>query len=90
MAINGKMRADDKPTSQAVDETQSAVLKDIAASFQLEEKCSPAVSEQLATLVNGVVRDRLPENVFADKLGLYNRPKNCEGLVSTKVNPLIW
>ena len=36
MKVDGEMLADDKPPSQSGDETQCTVLKDIAASFQLE------------------------------------------------------
>ena len=50
---------------------------------------SDAVSTQLANLVEKMVKTKLSEENAKDKLVNYNRPQNCENLVSTRVNPQI-
>ena len=48
---------------------------------------SDAVSTQF---VDKMVKTKLSEENAKDKLAKYNRPRNCENLVSTRVNPQIW
>lgn len=79
--------ADKIPAESNKDE---GALHDIAQSLQLEEKCSPKVAEQLANVVNGVMQTRLSDEVQAERLKAYQRPENCDSLVTVKVNPLIW
>ena len=44
----------------------------------------------LATLVDKMVKTTLSEDNAKEKLTKYDRPQNCENLVSTRVNPEIW
>ena len=37
-----------------------------------------------------MVKTKLSKENAKDKLAKYNRPQNCENLVSTRVNPQIW
>ena len=78
---------DNTPAESSKDE---GTLHDIAQPLKLEEKCSPKVAEQLAKVVNGVVQTRLSDEAQAERLKAYQRPKNCDSLVTVKVNPLIW
>lgn len=50
---------------------------------------SDAVNTQLATVVDKMVKTMLSEDNAKEKLAKYNRPQNCENLVSTRVNPEI-
>ena len=70
--------------------TEDSTLNDIAQALQLEEKSSPSVSNQLAVLVNGVIRANVPDEVQTQRINAYNRPENCDSLITVKVNPLIW
>ena len=79
IAVDKEMLADGKPVSQVGDETQSTMLKVLPCRVRATSHFSKWRSAREIT-----------ETVLSDKLGLYNQPKNCEGLVSTKVNPLIW
>lgn len=49
-----------------------------------------AVNTRQATLVDKMVKPMLSEDNAKEKLAKYNRPQNCENLVSTTVNPEIW
>ena len=51
---------------------------------------SDTVSTQLANLVDKMVKNKLSEENAKDKRAKYNRPQNCEHLVSTRGNPQIW
>ena len=51
---------------------------------------SGGISSQLANLVDKMVKTMLLEDNAKEKLGKYNRPQNCENLVSTRVDPEIW
>lgn len=51
---------------------------------------SDAVSTQLANLVDKMVKTKLSEENEKEKLVKYDRPQNCENLVSTRVNLQIW
>ena len=50
------------------------------------------VDQQLATIVNNLTKNRLPEEKLKEKLATYDRPGTCEceGLTVTRVNPDIW
>ena len=78
---------DNTPAESSKDE---GTLHDIAQSLKLEEKCSPKVAEQLAKVVIGVLQTRLSDEVQAERLKAFQRPENCDSLVTVKVNPLIW
>ncbi|XP_028415993.1 uncharacterized protein LOC114539556 [Dendronephthya gigantea] len=68
----------------------SSILDNIAQELQMEEPCAPRVHDQLATIVNNLARERLPDDTVATKYKLYDRPENCGALVPVKVNPPIW
>ena len=50
----------------------------------------PPVNEKLAAIVNKMARSKLSDDQLKEKLTQYSRPKNCEKLVGTEVNPEIW
>jgi hypothetical protein len=62
---------------------------DIAQDFKLAQQKAPAVNEQIAKIVHGLMREKLSEEVLTETLSCYNRPDNCESLITTKVIHLI-
>ena len=84
-----KLISADKPPEQLV-EGKDNVLAKLSKIYDSEGAVSDAVSTQLAGLVDKMVKTKLLEENAKDKLAKYNRPQNCENLVSTKVNPQIW
>ena len=79
----------DKPPEQLV-EGEDNVLAELSKIYDSEGAVSDAVSTQLANLVDKMVKTKLSEENAKDRLAKYNRPQNCENLVSTRVNPQIW
>ena len=68
---------------------ENEILGAIVQEYDLEEKCGPPVNEKLAAIVNKMARSKLADDKLKRKLTQYTRPKNCEKLVGTKVNPEI-
>ena len=56
----------------------------------LDEKKAPAVNEQVAKIVRGLMREKLSGDVLTDTQNRYTRPENRDGLETTKINHLIW
>ena len=73
----------------ATNSSQSTVLAMVADELN-EEKCGPGVAENLAKVVDKLLRTRLAEEKLKEKQNLYSRPKNCESMVPTRVNSEIW
>ena len=79
----------DKPPEQ-LPEGEESFLAELSKIYDSEGAVSDAVSTQLANLVDKMAKNKLSEANAKDKLAKYNRPQNCENLVSTRVNPQIW
>lgn len=71
-------------------EGEDNVLAELSKIHDSKGAASDAVNTQLANLVDKMVKTKLSEENAKDKLANYNRPKNCESFVSTRVNPQIW
>jgi len=84
-----KLISVDKPPEQLA-EGKDNVLAELSRIYDSEGAVSDVVSTQLANLVDKMVKTKLSEENTKDKLSKYNRPQNCENLVSTRVNPQIW
>ena len=84
-----KLISADKPPEQLA-EGEDNVLAEQSKIYDSEGAVSDAVSTQLTNLVDKMVKTKLTEENAKDKLAKYNRPQNCENLVSTRVNPQIW
>ena len=52
----------------------------------LKEDASPEVDSELETIINSMLKDRLPEEKLQDKMNKYHRPKNCTNLTKVRVN----
>ena len=69
---------------------QIDLLSGIANDLKLDQKKAPAVNEQIAKIVHGLMREKLSDEVLTEKQNHYNRPENCDCLIGTKVKHLIW
>ncbi|PFX19912.1 Pro-Pol polyprotein [Stylophora pistillata] len=65
-------------------------LSGIANNLKLDQKKAPAINEQIAKIVHGLLREKLTDKVLTATQNRYNTPENYECLTSTKVNHLIW
>ncbi|KXJ09019.1 Transposon Tf2-6 polyprotein [Exaiptasia diaphana] len=66
------------------------ILADIARDLDASEKTGPAASDDLAGIVNSLLKEKLPEEKIQQKVDMYPRPQNVTGLRTPHVNPLIW
>ena len=80
-----------KPTSSEDLTTNSdSLLTTIAQELDVSEQMGAAVQERLASIVEGLLRTKLSDEKWREKVGKYPRPQNLENLRTPRVNPLIW
>ncbi|PFX12228.1 hypothetical protein AWC38_SpisGene23852 [Stylophora pistillata] len=60
------------------------LLSGIANDLKLDQKKAPAINEQIAKIVHGLMREKLTDEVLTATQNRYNTPENCECLTSTK------
>ena len=80
-------------TCTTVDNNQpssSSILDNIAPELQMEATCSPRIHYELATIVNNLARQKLPDETLATKYKLYEQLKNCDARIIVKVDPPKW
>ena len=58
--------------------------------LKLDQKKAPAVNEHVAKIVQGLLGEKLADEVLTATQKRHNTPKNCECLSGTKVIHLIW
>ena len=63
-----------------------AKFSDCQALTELDQKRAPAVNDQIAKIVHGLLRGKLTDEVLAVTQNCYNTPENCESLTKIKVN----
>ena len=68
----------------------SEALCDITQDLDQREKTGNAVDEELAKIVNSLLKDKIPEEKTQTKFNKYPKPANIDGLRTPRVNPLIW
>ena len=68
----------------------TSAVHDIAQDLDLSEKTRSAVDEELANIVNCLLKDKIPDEKTQAKVDQYPNPANIEGLRTPRVNPLIW
>ena len=56
----------------------------------MEAPCAQRIHDQLATIVNNLAREKLPDETMAAKYKLYKRTENYYKLISVEVNPSKW
>ena len=77
-------------TREAGTKASSSALQDIAQDLDLSERTGSSVDDELAKLVNSLLKDKIPEEKTQKKVDQHSRPANIEGLRTPRVNPLIW
>ena len=70
-------------------EGKSAVLSSLKLDLQKDET-GPDVDTELASIVNTLIKDGLPEEKLQEKMNKYHRPGNCENLTKVRVNQAVW
>ena len=66
------------------------ILTNIAQEFAIKENTGEEVNESLADIVSSLVKTRLSEDKLKGELQKYPRPANIAGLITPRINPLIW
>ena len=56
----------------------------------MKEETSAEADSELASIINSMLKDRLPEEKLQDELNKYHRPENCENLTKVRVNQAVW
>ena len=75
--------------THASNEGKSEVLKSLKQDL-LKEETSPEVDCELASVIDSMLKDGLPEEKPQDKMNKYHRPKNCQNLTKVRVNQAVW
>ena len=88
--IDNLLKPDSADKEKADKQENDDIFCELEEEYDLEEKCGPLVQEKLAGIVNKMARTKLNDDLLKEKLNKFNRPKNCDKLVATKVNPEIW
>ena len=76
-------------SNSASNEGKSEVLNSLKNDLQKEET-GPNVDSGLASIINTLIKDGLPEEKLQDKMNKYHRPGNCESLTKVRVNQAVW
>ena len=70
-------------------EGKNEVLNCLKQDLQ-KEQLSPDVDSELATIINSLIKDGLPEDKLQNKMNKYHRPGNCSHLAKVRVNQALW
>lgn len=81
-----------KLTSSGEVASKKTVLNSIAEKMQMHQKVDPGIDERLANMINQLMfkKEKPDEGKLKEKLSHIIRPANCNSLVTTKVDELIW
>ena len=66
------------------------ILTNIAQELAIKENTGEEVNESLADIVSSLVKTRLSADKLKGKLQKHPRPANIAGLITPRINPLIW
>ena len=66
----------------------TSALHDIAQDLDLNEKTGSAVDEELANIVNRLLKDKILDKKTQAKVDQCAKPSSTEGLRTPQVNPL--
>lgn len=65
-------------------------LKDFAQNLEIDEEEGPAISDEVADILQGLLQKRVSEDKVKDKMADIKPPSNCPSLTTVKVNPEVW
>ena len=69
-------------------EGKSKVLDSLKQDMQNNET-GPNVDSELASIINTLIKDGLPDERLQDKMSKYHRPENCENLTKVRVSQAV-
>ena len=87
MGILLESRPDKKGIDRGCTEQADVLLTEIEQSLHHDEQTADPLSEKLANIANQRWLQRLCDDQLKDKFEKYNRPANCENLLSLKLTP---
>ncbi|XP_067045964.1 uncharacterized protein [Acropora muricata] len=80
----------EEKASKSGQSTEKSCLEDLVAEFNPEKATGPPISEKLAELTNGLLKEGLSKDQISTINQKYLKPKNCPFLEAPKVNNLLW
>ncbi|KAK2559389.1 hypothetical protein P5673_018010 [Acropora cervicornis] len=80
----------EETASKSGQSTEKSCLEDLVAEFNPEKATGPPISEKLAELTNGLLKEGLSKDQISTINQKYLKPKNCPFLEAPKVNNLLW
>ena len=81
--------AEDSGTETEQTKTRNVIDK-LTNSLQLKGNTGPAINQELAQLVEKLMREKPSEDKLTELKKLYETPENCDSLTETKVNQGVW
>lgn len=80
----------EETASKSGQSTEKSCLEDLVPEFNPEKATGPPISEKLAELTNGLLKEGLSKDQISTINQKYLKPKNCPFLEAPKVNNLLW
>ena len=80
----------EETASKSGQSTEKSCLENLVAEFNPEKATGPPISEKLAELTNGLLKEGLSKDQISTINQKYLKPKNCPFLEAPKVNNLLW
>ena len=80
----------EETASKSGQSTEKSCLENLVAEFNPEKATGPPISEKLAELTNGLLKEGLSKDQISTINQKYLKPKNCPFLEAPKVNSLLW
>ena len=73
-----------------VNRLKKSRLENLVAEFNPKKATGPPISEKLAELTNGLLKEGLSKDQISTINQKYLKPRNCPFLEAPKVNNLLW
>ena len=80
----------EETASKSDQSTEKSCLENLVAGFNPEKATGPPISEKLAELTNGLLKEGLSKDQISTINQKYLKPKNCPFLEAPKVNNPFW
>ena len=71
-------------------ELDNEALISLQEFYNSEEVSDEVLDPKICQIVNTMLTGKISKDKLKDKLENYKRPKNCDMLSTTKINPEIW
>ena len=90
MELDKLMSENEEPEMSQQHGATSGQLGDLTQEFSTCEKTGQAVDAELATILEGMINNKLPKAKLDELTERYHRPENCNFLLAPKANKTIW